>query len=143
MGALAGCMTPPGRPVAAWPTPTALKKAGRARIDARLKKYGCRRHATWAGWIVSALGHQSVIVAGIDAAVFPHLARQPIALHSQRADVAARVETLAGGPPSCTRFPDLHARDRGPGRGRLPGRDPGQDLQSPGRSWPPTPDWHR
>ena len=28
---------------------------------------------------------------------------------------------------------------RGPGRRRLPGRDPGQDLQAPEPSWPPTP----
>ena len=37
------------RPVAAWPTPADLKHAGRTRIDAKLKKHGCRRHATWAG----------------------------------------------------------------------------------------------
>ena len=54
-GALAGRTTPSWRPVAAWPTPADLKRAGKARIDARLKKHGCRRHATWAGQIVSAL----------------------------------------------------------------------------------------
>jgi len=32
------------------------------------------------------------------------------------------------------------ARDRGPGRRRLPGQDPGKDLQAPEPSWPPTPD---
>ena len=79
--------------IAAWPTPADLKRAGKARIDARLKKHGCRRHATWAGQIVSALEHQSVVVAGTDAAavVLPHLARQLISLHAQRADVAAQV----------------------------------------------------
>ena len=87
--------------IAAWPTPADLKRAGKARIDARLKKHGCRRHATWAGQIVSALEHQTVVVAGTDAAavVLPHLARQLIALHAQRADVAAQVETLVQAHP--------------------------------------------
>ena len=87
--------------IAAWPTPTALRKAGRARIDAKLKKHGARRHAAWAGKIVSALGRQTVTVTGTEAAgtVLPHLARQLIALHSQRADVAARVETLVRAHP--------------------------------------------
>ena len=35
--------------------------------------------------------------------------------------------------------PDLDARDRGQDRRRLPGRNPGQDLQAPEPSWPPTP----
>ena len=100
-GALAGRTTPSWRPVAAWPTPADLKRAGKARTDAGLKKYGCRRHATWAGQIVSALEHQTVVVAGTDAAavVLPHLARQLIALHAQRADVAAQVETLVQAHP--------------------------------------------
>ena len=67
-GALAGRTTPPLGPVAAWPTPAKLKSAGKARTDARLKAHGCRRHATWAGQIVSALELQSVTVAGTDAA---------------------------------------------------------------------------
>ena len=116
--------------IAAWPTPADLKRAGKARIDARLKKHGCRRHATWAGQIVSALEHQTVVVAGTDAAavVLPHLARQLIALHAQRADVAAQVETLVQAHPLyqvLTSMPGI----RGPGRRRLPGRDPGQDLR--------------
>ena len=116
--------------IAAWPTPADLKRAGKARIDARLKKHGCRRHATWAGQIVSALEHQTVVVAGTDAAatVLPHLARQLISLHAQRADVAAQVETLVEAHPLyevLTSMPGI----RGPGRRRLPGRDPGQDLR--------------
>ena len=104
-GALAGRTTPSWRPVAAWPTPADLKRAGKARTDAGLKKYGCRRHATWAAQTVSALEHQSVVVAGTDAAavVLPHVPRQLIAPRAQRTDIAAQVETLAGGPPSCAR----------------------------------------
>ena len=85
-----------------------------------------------------------MVVAGTDAAavVLPHLARQLIALHSQRADVAAQAGDPGAGPPSLP-GPDLHARDRGPGRHRLAGRDPGQDLQVPELSWPPTPAWHQ
>ena len=87
--------------IAAWPTPTALRKAGRARIDAKLKKHGARRHAAWAGKIVSALGRQTVTVTGTEAAgtVLPRPASRLIALHSQRADVAARVETLVRAHP--------------------------------------------
>ena len=116
--------SPPGA------APTALRKAGRARIDAKLKKHGARRHAAWAGKIVSALGRQTVTVTGTEAAgtVLPHLARRLIAPRSQRADVAARVETLVRAHPHA-RGPDLHAGCRGPGRSRLPGRDPGQDLR--------------
>ena len=79
-GALAGRTTPSWRPVAAWPTPADLKRAGRTRIDARFKAHGCRRHATWAGQIVSALELQSVTVAGTDAAavVLPRLTRDSL-----------------------------------------------------------------
>ena len=87
--------------IAAWPTPTALKKAGKARIDARLNKHGARRHAAWAQQICDALDKQTVTVAGTDAAgaVLPHLARQLIALHAQRADIAGRVEALVEAHP--------------------------------------------
>ena len=87
--------------IAAWPTPTALKKAGKARIDARLNKHGARRHAAWAQQICDALDKQTVTVAGTDAAgaVLPHLARRLIALHAQRADIAGRVEALVEAHP--------------------------------------------
>ena len=83
-----------------------------------------------AGQIISALERQSVTIAGTNAAatVLPHLARQLIALHAQRADVAAQVEALVQAHPLyqvLTSMPGI----RGPGRRRLPGRDPGQDLR--------------
>ena len=79
-----------------WPTPERLRKAGRARIDAKLKKYGARRHAAWTKEIQDALAKQTVTVTGTEAAgiVIPHLARQLIHLHAQRADVAEQVEKL-------------------------------------------------
>ena len=51
--------------------------------------------------IVEALSKQTVTVAGTDAAgvVLPHLARQLIALHTQRADIAAQVEALVEAHP--------------------------------------------
>ena len=67
--------------LATWPTPEKLRKAGRARIDAKLKKHGARRHAAWTEEILTALVKQTVTVTGTQAAgiVIPHLARQ---LHS-------------------------------------------------------------
>ena len=55
--------------IATWPTPAALRKAGRARINAKLKANGCRRHAAWAQAIVEALSKQTVTVADIAAQV--------------------------------------------------------------------------
>ena len=106
--------------IAAWPTPAKLKSAGKARIDARLKKHGCRRHATWAGQIVSALEHQTVVVAGTNAAaaVLPHLARQLIAPRAQRADVAAQAGDPGGWPTLMCQVLTTRARYRGPGRRR-------------------------
>ena len=82
--------------LATWPTPEKLRKAGRARIDAKLKKHGARRHAAWTEEILTALAKQTVTVTGTQAAgiVIPHLARQLIHLHAQRADVAQEVEEI-------------------------------------------------
>ena len=87
--------------LATWPTPTQLKHAGNARIDAKLKKHGARRHTAWAGAILEALDQQSVVVVGTDAAglVIPHLARQLISLHAQRADVATHLEAMVEAHP--------------------------------------------
>ncbi len=52
--------------IAAWPTPAHLRKAGRARIDAKLKSKGAKRHAAWAQAITDALGKQTVVVAGTE-----------------------------------------------------------------------------
>ena len=90
----------------AWPPPTALRKAGKARIDARLKKHGARRHAAWAQQVCDALDKQTVVVAGTDAAgaVLPHLAH-PAHLPARPEGRAPPTgpEALAGGPPSLAR----------------------------------------
>ena len=54
--------------LATWPTPASLKHAGKARIDAKLKNYGARRHTAWASTIIDALDEQSAIVVGTDVA---------------------------------------------------------------------------
>ena len=79
-----------------WPTPALLRKAGAVRIDAKLQKYGARRHAVWSQEIMDALNKQTVIVIGTDAAglVILHLANQLIALHNQRKDIAEKVEAI-------------------------------------------------
>ena len=48
--------------------PAALRKAGRARIDAGLKKHGARRHAARTNRIIQALTKQTAMVAGTAAA---------------------------------------------------------------------------
>ena len=145
-GALAGRTTPSWRPVAAWPTPADLKRAGKARTDAGLKKYGGRRHATWAGQIVSALEHQTVVVAGTNAAavVLPHLARRLIAPRAQRADIAAQAGGLGGWPTLMCQVLTTRAQDQGfrPQPSWL-AQTLDNDLQAPAPSWPPTPAWHQ
>lgn len=85
----------------AWPTPPALRHAGKARIDAKLKKHHARPHDAWAKAITEALGEQAVTVVRTDAAglVIPHLARQLISLHVHRADVAAHMEAMVEAHP--------------------------------------------
>lgn len=80
-----------------WPTPAQLRKAGRARIDAKLVKHGARRHRVWAQELLEALAEQTVVVAGTEAAglVLPHLAAQLAEYHVSRADIADRIETIA------------------------------------------------
>lgn len=87
--------------IQAWPTPAELSRAGRGRIAAKLKKHGAKRHQKWAQDIVDALREQTVVVVGTDAAglVLPHLARQLMELHRQRADVASKVEALVEAHP--------------------------------------------
>ena len=68
--------------------PDALRKAGRARIDAGLKKHGARRHAARTNRIIQALTKQTAMVAGTAAADTvpshpPHPARRLIAPRSQ------------------------------------------------------------
>lgn len=80
-----------------WPTPTQLRKAGRARIDAKLAKHGAHRHRVWSQELLEALAEQTGVVAGTEAAglVPPHLAAQLAEYHVSRADIADRIRTIA------------------------------------------------
>ncbi|WP_309323838.1 hypothetical protein [Actinomyces stomatis] len=132
--------------IAAWPTPADLKRAGKARTDAGLKARRCKRHATWAGQIISALECQSVTIAGTNAAatVLPHLARQLIAPRAQRADVATQASDPGGRPTLMYQVLTTRARDH---RSRPPptflAQTLARDLQAPAPTWPPTPAWHQ
>ena len=104
-GALAGRTTPPGRPVAAWPTPADLKRAGRTRIDAKLKAHGCRRHTTWAGqssrpWSTRAWWSPAPTPPQWCCRTW-RAGSSPHALSGLMSP--PRTVALAGGPPSCAR----------------------------------------
>lgn len=121
--------------ISAWPTPADLRKAGRARIDVKLKSKGAKRHAVWAQTITGALDKQTVVVAGTDAAgvVLPHLAHQLAALHAQRNDVATQAEAhplLPGPHHPCPGW------GSGPPPSYLP--KPSGAPSTPEPTWPPT-----
>ena len=61
-----------------------------------------------------------MVVAGTNAAgvVLPHLARQLITLHAQRADIAAQAGDPGGWPTLMCQVLTTRARYRGPGRRR-------------------------
>jgi len=84
-----------------YPSPEAMRALGRARLAARLRRLAPRIGDRLADRIVAALGEQTVVVAGTDAAtkVLPRLAEQLTMLRRQRGDVAAQVEELVASHP--------------------------------------------
>ncbi|MCC2029998.1 IS110 family transposase [Microbacterium sp. YMB-B2] len=84
-----------------WPSPAELRSAGEKRISTRMLKLAPRKGRDWAHEIVVALGEQTVVVTGTNAAalVVPRLAAQLITLRRQRDDVAAEVEKLVDAHP--------------------------------------------
>jgi len=97
--------------------PDAPRKAGRARIDAGLKKHSARRHAARADRIIQALTKQTAMVAGTAAAdtVRPTRPADSSPRAPKRADDGSPVMVDSG-----WHRPALPA-----GRRRRPGRDPG------------------
>lgn len=93
----------------------ALGSAGPSRIAALLKEHGCRRHSAWAQQVCDALEKQTVVVAGTDAAgaVLPHLARQLISLHAQRAEHRDRARGPGGWPTLSCPVLTTRARHQG------------------------------
>lgn len=84
-----------------YPTPAQLRRAGRNRVAAYLRKWAPRAGKRWAGEILDALGEQTVVVAGTDAAgtVLPQLAAQLAQLRASRTEVHDRVETIVEAHP--------------------------------------------
>jgi transposase len=84
-----------------YPTPTALKAAGRARLGTRLLKLAPRMGRRLAEEIFQALGEQTVVVGGTHAtrAVLPRLAEQLGTLRRQRAEIAVEVAELVAANP--------------------------------------------
>jgi len=84
-----------------WPTPGALAAAGTRRISTRLRRSAPRLADKLAAQITAALGEQTVVVTGTNAAavVLPKLAEQLGTLRTQRDEVAAKVEELVDDHP--------------------------------------------
>lgn len=84
-----------------YPSPAAMRSAGEKRLGNRLLKNAPRKGRVWAAEITAALGEQTVVVTGTDAAalVLPRLAEQLQALRRQREEIAAEVEKLVDAHP--------------------------------------------
>ena len=84
-----------------YPTPAALKTAGRGHVRARLKKHAPRAAERLTEAIFTALDQQTVVVVGTGAAgiVLPKLAEQLLALRRQRDEIATQVEALVEAHP--------------------------------------------
>jgi transposase len=84
-----------------WPTPEALRHAGRRRIGKRLTKLAPRMGERLAGEIIDALDQQTVTVVGTNAAtiVLPQLARMLADIRESRDTVFTHVEALVEAHP--------------------------------------------
>ncbi|WP_434612746.1 IS110 family transposase [Arthrobacter sp. A5] len=84
-----------------YPTPTALKTAGQARVATYLAKFAPRAGKHWAADIFTALGEQTVVVAGTAGAgiVLPQLAGMLAGLRKARVEGHTRVEALVEAHP--------------------------------------------
>ena len=84
-----------------YPSAKALRSAGRTRLQARLSKLAPRVAGRLTDAVVSALGEQTVVVAGTDAVaqVLPRLADQLATLRRQRGEIAAKVEEMVEAHP--------------------------------------------
>ena len=79
-----------------YPTPDKLRKAGQPRVTTLLSKYAPRAGKRWAQHIFTALGEQSVVVAGTNSAgiVLPQLAGMLKQLRTARDELLKQVEAL-------------------------------------------------
>jgi transposase len=84
-----------------WPTPAALRAAGRKRIAARLKRQAPRMYDRLTEEIFAALDAQTVVVVGTNAAavVLPQLAGMLADLRAARDTLHAQVENIVEAHP--------------------------------------------
>ena len=96
-----------------YPTPQALKTAGRGHVKARLKKHAPRAAERLTEAIFDALGQQTVVGTGAAGIVLPKLAEQLLALRRQRDEITSQVEALVEAHPLCevlTSMPGIGVR---------------------------------
>lgn len=84
-----------------YPSPAAMRSAGEKRLGNRLLKNAPRKGRAWAAEIIAALGQQTVVVTGTNAAalVLPRLAEQLAGLRRQRDEIAVEVEKIVDQHP--------------------------------------------
>jgi transposase len=84
-----------------YPTPQAMRTAGRARMATKLRRLAPRLSDQIADQIMAALAEQTVVVTGTTAAgqVLPRLAEQLSTLRRQRREIADQVEGLVDAHP--------------------------------------------
>ncbi len=89
-----------------YPSPQALRAAGRARVAARLRRRAPRLGDKLAEDILAALAEQTVVVTGTDAAarVLPQLAEQLALVLAQRQRVAEQLQELVDDHPLGSRL---------------------------------------
>ena len=87
--------------LAKYPTPKALRQAGKSRVGALMRKHAPRAWKRWTEAIFAALDAQTVVVAGTDAAglVLPQLATALTQTRTSRAEVFDRIEELVESHP--------------------------------------------
>ncbi|MGP5073875.1 IS110 family transposase [Arthrobacter rhombi] len=87
--------------LAKYPNPAALRKAGKTRVEALLRKHAPRAGKRWAAEVFAALDEQTVVVSGTNAAgiVLPQLARSLVQTRTARTEVLAQVELLVEAHP--------------------------------------------
>ena len=84
-----------------YPSPQAMRSAGKARLTTRLRRLAPRIAERLATEIVQALGEQTVVVTGTNAAalVLPRLVEQLSTLRRQREEIAEQVEQMVAAHP--------------------------------------------
>jgi len=84
-----------------WPTPAALRAAGRKRVAARLKRQAPRMYDRLTEEVFDALDAQTVVVVGTNAAavVLPQLAGMLTELRAARDTLHTQVEALVEAHP--------------------------------------------